>query len=102
MKTSKETSETVMNPTLRKLLEWIEAVNSYHAKQSFFTCIDHYADSLERWRVEFIEACGEIKAHYGDLVTIATYGDEVILISDQRSGEFVKLIWVGEEVKSGS
>lgn len=100
MKTSKETSETVMNPTLRKLLEWIEAVNTYMTKESPFICIEQYADSLERWRVEFIEARQEIEAHYGDLVRIATYGNEVILISDQRSGEFIKLTLVGKEVTS--
>jgi hypothetical protein len=100
MKTSKETSDMLMNPTLRKLLEWIEAVNSYQAKESFFTCIDHYADSLERWKVEFIEACGKSKVHQGDMITVATYGDDVILISDQRSGEFIKLTLAGKEVTS--
>jgi hypothetical protein len=101
MKTVKEFSGNITNPTIKHLMDWIEAVDLYLQNESPFDCIEKYAIQLEHWRKKFSEEQVELESHWGDLVTVAVFGKEVILISDQRSGEFVKLTTIKKEVKNG-
>lgn len=88
MKLQIETSD-LTNPTLMHMEAWLLAIDQYLQKDHVFGCLDELATNLETWRAEFCQ--GELECHWGDQVTVMVYGNEVILISDQRSGEFIKV-----------
>lgn len=88
MKTKIKFSTEITNPTLKHLADWIEALKTYLKGDDAFQDIDSFSTQLEQWRSEFC-AHAEVKYHWGDLVTVMTYGESTILISDQRSGEFI-------------
>jgi hypothetical protein len=100
MITKTEKSE-ISNPTLAHLEDWMEAIRSVDDRQEpIFKSLDELATKLEQWRVEFMEECKELAYHWGDMVTVATYGNEVILISDQRSGEYIKILFTSNPIAS--
>ncbi|MFN3802609.1 hypothetical protein [Belliella pelovolcani] len=98
MMTNIEKTE-LTNPTLLKIEEWIQAINSVDtADRPIFNSADELADSLERWRMDFIIESKELEYHWGDLVTVACFGEEAILVSDQRSGEFIKILFTTKQI----
>lgn len=88
MKLQIETSE-LTNPTLMHLEAWLLAIDEHLQQDHVFASLDELATNLETWRSEFCR--GDLAYHWGDQVTVMVYGNEVILISDQRSGEFIKV-----------
>lgn len=100
MKTTVESSGEITNPTLKHLADWIEAVNEFLTDEPVLETVDEMAKQLEYWRSEFCRYDNELTSHWGDLVTVATFGEEVILVSDQRSGEFIKLTKAGKEASN--
>lgn len=88
MKLHIEKSE-LTNPTLMHLEAWLLAIDEHLQNDHVFNNLDELATNLESWRSEFCR--GELECHWGDQVTVMVYGNEIILISDQRSGEFIKV-----------
>lgn len=101
MKTTVEFSGNITNPTLQHLADWIEAVNEFLTDEPVLQTMDEMARQLEYWRSEFCRYDTDPSTHWGDLVTVVTYGEDVILISDQRSKEFIKITKAGKEVSNG-
>jgi hypothetical protein len=81
----------ITNPTILYVADWISLIQAEFREDQIFDNVDDLAEQLEKWRHEFMDDQSSLDQHWGDQVTVATYGHEVILISDQRSGEFVKL-----------
>lgn len=79
------------NPTLMHLEAWLLAIDEHLANDAVFEDMDQLASQLEQWRSEFCHREADLESHWGDQVTVMLYGNEVILISDQRSGEFIKV-----------
>jgi hypothetical protein len=90
MKLQIETSG-LTNPTLMHLEAWLIAIDEHLANDHVFDDMDQLASQLELWRSEFCNRESDLQCHWGDQVTVMVYGNEVILISDQRSGEFIKV-----------
>lgn len=88
MKLQIEKSE-LTNPTLMHLEAWLLAIDEHLENDHVFADLDELATNLETWRSEFCKV--DLEYHWGDQVTVMVYGNEVILISDQRSGEFIKV-----------
>jgi hypothetical protein len=87
-----ELTNTINNPTLKHLIEWVDAVNeSITEEDMVLNTMDDLAMHLEWWRSEFCNPKIDVKEHQGDFVTVAIYGDELILVSDQCSGEYFKV-----------
>lgn len=101
MKTTNEFSGELTNPTLKHLADWLEAIALYLEEEHAFADMEALAKQMEYWRTDFIQSARELKCHWGDLVTVVTYGEDVILISDQRSKEFIKITKTGKEVSNG-
>ncbi len=81
----------ISNPTILYIADWMALVQSQFKKEVIFENVDELAAQLEAWRVEYIRDQKHLESHWGDQVTVVTYGQEVILVSDQRSGEFIKM-----------
>jgi hypothetical protein len=75
---------------MKHLMEWVEALGSLLNTSDWpFACLDDVAMQLELWRAEYQEInAGRVAS---EAVSILTYGDEVILICDQQTGEYIKL-----------
>lgn len=95
---SKKTNLT--NPTLAKIYQLIEAIIYLDDESTnIFLSLDDLATKIEQYRMNFIIDSQELKCHWGDMVTVAMYGDDTILISDQRSGEYIKLIYTKKNIQ---
>jgi hypothetical protein len=81
----------ISNPTILYIADWMALVQSQFKTEVIFENVDELAAQLEAWRVEYIRDQKHLESHWGDQVTVVTYGQEVILVSDQRSGEFIKM-----------
>lgn len=55
-----------------------------------FATMDELAMQLESWREEFQRSCGN-ETTKSEKVLVMTYGEDVILICKQTTGEFIKL-----------
>lgn len=90
---------TLTNPTLMHLEAWLLAMDQHLKEENVFGSMDELATQFEYWRSEFCRKERDLECHWGDQVTVMLYGEDVILISDQRSGEYIKMSKLDEEEK---
>lgn len=77
--------------TILHLQGWIEALGEIMESEDCpFETTNELALQLDHWREEFQKHSGDrhIKK---EPVVIITYGDQVILICNQQTGEYIKL-----------
>ncbi|PRY90621.1 hypothetical protein [Mongoliibacter ruber] len=79
------------NPTLEHLEAWLLAIEEHLQNDHVFDSLDQLAITLEEWKSEFCRPEKNGNEHQGDHVLIILYGDDLILICDQASGEFIKV-----------
>lgn len=77
--------------TLLHLQGWIEALDLIlDSEDCPFETADELALQLDHWGTEFQRNCGNHSAKH-EPVLIMTYGNHIILICNQQTGEYIKL-----------
>ena len=77
--------------TLLHLLGWIEALDVVlNTDECPFDTNDELAIQLDHWREEFQSNCGNHTVAKEEIKVI-TYGEEIILICKEETGEYIKL-----------
>lgn len=84
------THNLITGHTLRHLHEWIESIGILANTPDWpFPCLDDLAMQLEMWREEFQRINQALVSK--ESVKVLTYGEAVILLCDERTGEYIKL-----------
>jgi hypothetical protein len=89
MKLKLETSE-ITNPTLQHLEAWVLTLKDHLQEDNPFDSLEELSVQLLVWKDQFIKN-NPYESHWGDRIVIRFYLDEVILISDERSGEYIHI-----------
>lgn len=76
--------------TIQHLQGWIEALEHILDTDEPFEDADALALQLDHWREEFQKNCGNHTAKHEPVIVLA-YGNQVILICNQKTGEYIKL-----------
>lgn len=76
--------------TIQHLLGWIESLDFIMGTDDWpFDTMEELASQMEHWRAEFQRENRGIIA--SEKVLVMLYGEEVILIANQETGEYVTL-----------
>jgi hypothetical protein len=81
----------VSNPTLRHLIEYLNDARPYIEKENVFKDMKELANEIINWKREYCLRFEEIEYHWGDKVIVTLYANNIILVCDERSGEFFKV-----------
>ena len=77
--------------TIQQLQGWIEALDEIlESDDCPFSNANELALQLDHWREEFQRNCPDRHVKKEPVVVI-TYGNQVILICNQQTGEYIKL-----------
>jgi hypothetical protein len=91
MKVFMNQSDHLYSLTMLHLQGWMEALEEIlETEDCPFENATELALQVDHWREEFQRNCGEPNVKREPVVVI-TYGNQVILICNQASGEYIKL-----------
>lgn len=77
--------------TMLHLQGWIEALDLIlDSEDCPFDTADELAIQLDSWRAEYQRNCGNHSAAQ-EPILITVYGNEIILVCNQETGEYLKL-----------